>query len=193
LIGELARDDNVIPLAYHVDYWNYLGWRDPFSSKSWTERQMMYVRSFQLSSAYTPQAVVNGGKQYVGSDERSLRATIRAESMRPAEALVAVRAGVSRVHVTASSQRPHLDVLLAIVENGNVTPVARGENSGRSLRNDFVVRRVQRIGSLDKASVDADLPLELDAVWKQHPLHVVAFAQDRQTLRIYGAASAAIP
>jgi len=57
----------------------------------------------------------------------------------------------------------------------------------------FVVRRVQRIGSLDRASVDADLPLELDAAWKQHPLQVVAFAQDRQTLRICGAASAAIP
>jgi hypothetical protein len=193
LVHKLAAEQAVIiPLAFHVDYWNYLGWSDPFSSKSWTQRQMMYVNTFHLSSAYTPQAVVNGGAEMVGSDERRLRARILEESGRAAEANVALSASADRVHVTASSKHPHLDLVLAIVEDGNLTPVARGENSGRSLRNDFVVRSVRRVGSLDKGPIDADVPLQLDATWKQHPLRAVAFAQDRETLRIYGAATTAI-
>lgn len=184
MIGELSRDGHVIPLAYHVDYWNYLGWSDPFSSKNWTERQLMYVRAFRQASAYTPEAVVNGGRQMPGSDSSALQAAIRDESARPAEASVALRtAPGGRVHVTASSKRLHVDVVLAVVEDGLVTPVRRGENAGRSLRNDFVVRSIKRAGA---APLDADVPLDLDPAWKN--VRVVAFAQDRDSLRIYGAA-----
>jgi hypothetical protein len=183
LIGELSRDGTVIPLAYHVDYWNYLGWTDPFSSKSWTERQMMYVRAFHQPSAYTPEAVINGSTHVAGSDARAVRATILQESRRPPEATIALRtAPGGRVHVTASSKNPHLDAVLAIVEDAIVTPVRRGENAGRTLRNDFIVRKVQRVGSLP---VDTDVPLNLDPAWKH--VRVVAFAQDRETLRIHGA------
>ena len=112
--------------------------------------------------------------------------------MRAAEAKVGLEASADRVHVTASSKRPGLDLVLAIVEDGNLTPVARGENSGRSLRNDFVVRTMRRVGSLDKGPISADVPLQLDASWKQHPLRAVVFAQDRETLRIYGAATVAL-
>jgi hypothetical protein len=193
LVHRLAAEQAVvIPLAFHVDYWNYLGWSDPFSSRSWTQRQMMYVNTFHLRSAYTPQAVVNGGVEMVGSDEGALRARIREESMREAEASVALVANGDRVHVTASSKHPRVDLVLAIVEDGNLTPVARGENSGRSLRNDFVVRTVRRVGTFDKGPIVADVPLQLEASWKSHPLRAVAFAQDRETLRIYGAASTAI-
>ena len=189
MIGEISRDANVVPLAYHVDYWNHLGWSDPFSSRASTQRQMAYVRTFHLDGAYTPQAVVNGETQLIGSDARGLRASILAESRRPAEASVAIRtAPGGRVHVTASSQRPHVDVVLAIVEDGIVTNVPRGENAGRMLRNDFVVRRTRVVGA---APVDADVSLDLDPAWKN--VHVVAFAQDHATLRIYGAASVALP
>ncbi|SRR6266852_9342493 len=194
LVHKLAAEQSVvIPLAFHVDYWNHLGWSDPFSSKSWTQRQMMYVNTFHLAGAYTPEAVVNGGAEMVGSDERKLRARIAEESTRAAEANVGLSASADGVHVTATSRHPHVDLVLAIVEDGNLTPVARGENSGRSLRNDFVVRSVRRVGSLDKGPVDAEVPLQLDASWKRHPLRAVAFVQDRETLRIYGAATTSIP
>jgi len=194
LVHKLAAEQSVvIPLAYHVDYWNHLGWSDPFSSKSWTQRQLTYVNTFHLPGAYTPQAVVNGGAQMVGRTSVHCAREIREESMRVAEASVGLSVTGGRVHVAASSKRPRLDVVLAIVEDGNLTPVARGENSGRSLRNDFVVRTVRRVGSLDKGPIDADVPLELDASWKRHPLRAVAFAQDRETQRIYGAATAMIP
>ncbi|HUR81120.1 MAG TPA: DUF1223 domain-containing protein, partial [Thermoanaerobaculia bacterium] len=61
-----AKDKRVIPLAFHVDYWNYLGWRDPFSSAEWSQRQGDYVRAMKLSTAYTPQLVINGSRQVVG-------------------------------------------------------------------------------------------------------------------------------
>ena len=186
MIGELSKEANVVPIAYHVDYWNYLGWTDPFSSPAWTQRQMAYVHAFHLEGPYTPQAVVNGSTQLIGSDARGLRTLIR--NAPAAEAAVDLRtAPGGRVHVSASSKRPNVDVILAIVEDGIVTPVKRGENAGRSLRNDFVVRRMQRIGPLP---FDSDVSLELDPAWKN--VRVVAFAQDPRTLRIYGAASVVV-
>src|SRR5438477_10817318 len=65
LIRELRKEPNVIAIAYHVDYWDYLGWRDPFSSNEWTLRQLQYVHSLKLNSAYTPQIVVDGGREMI--------------------------------------------------------------------------------------------------------------------------------
>src|SRR5438045_8210665 len=77
LISELSKKQGqVIPLAFHVDYWDNAYWRDPFSSHEWTERQMMYARTFKLNSAYTPQMVVNGTKQFVGSNAMAMNAAI---------------------------------------------------------------------------------------------------------------------
>ena len=187
MIGELSRDANVVPLAYHVDYWNSLGWTDPFSSPAWTQRQMQYVHEFHLEGPYTPQAVVNGSTQLIGSDARGLRTLIR-NAPAPEAVLDLRTAPGGRVHVSASSMHAKADVVLAIVEDGIVTPVKRGENAGRSLRNDFVVRRMQRIGSLP---FDSDVTLALDPAWKN--VRVVVFAQDPKTLKIYGAASVTPP
>src|SRR5437588_10325455 len=77
LISELAKTHGqVIPLAFHVDYWDNAFWRDPFSSHQWTERQQMYVQSFKLNGAYTPQVVVNGSRQLVGSNATAMNAAI---------------------------------------------------------------------------------------------------------------------
>ena len=179
----------MIPLAYHVDYWNNLGWKDPFSSQAWTQRQMEYVRLFHLESAFTPQAVVNGMAQVIGSDASGLRKSIDDQARRPEEATVTLRtAPGGRVHVTASTKRPNVNVVVAVVEDGIVTKVSRGENEGRTLRNDFVVRRIRSAGA---AQFDGDVALDLDPAWKH--VRVVAFAQDQRTLRIYGAASLAVP
>jgi len=186
LIGELSKEANVVPIAYHVDYWNYLGWTDPFSSPAWTQRQMAYVHAFHLEGPFTPQAVVNGSAQLIGSDARGLRTLIHNAPAAEAEVDLRTAPG-GRVHISASTKHSNVDVILAIIEDGIVTPVKRGENAGRSLRNDFVVRRMQRVGALP---FNSDVPLELDPAWKN--VRVVAFAQDRQTLKIYGASVIAI-
>src|SRR3982751_4694268 len=131
-MGEGSRDANVVPLAYHVDYWNHLGWSDPFSSAAWTQRQMEYVHAFHLEGAYTPEAVVNGSTQLIGSDASGLRSSIRSAARKMPQADVGLRtAPGGRVHVTASSKLSNVDVVVAIVEDGIVTSVRRGENAGR--------------------------------------------------------------
>jgi hypothetical protein len=186
LIGELSRQANVVPLAYHVDYWDRLGWRDPFSSRSWTARQMAYSRVFHLESAYTPQAVVNGSTQLIGNNAQGLQTLIR--NAPPSEATVDLRtAPGGRVHVTASSTHPQTELVVLLVEDGIVTKIERGENAGRTLRNDFVVRKLQRVGKLP---FDGDVVLEADPAWKN--VHVVALAQDQASLKIYGAAAVAV-
>jgi hypothetical protein len=187
LIGELSRDAHVVPLAYHVDYWDSLGWRDPFSSRYWTQRQMAYSRVFHLDSAYTPQAVVNGSTQLIGTNAQGLQSLIR--NAPPPEASVDLRtAPGGRVHVTASSQHPRTELVVLVVEDGIVTKVERGENAGRTLRNDFVVRKLQRIGVLP---FDGDIAIDPDPAWKN--VHVVALAQDQASLKIYGAATLTPP
>src|SRR3954451_22950703 len=85
LIHDIANDPamrgRVIPLAFHVDYWDSLGWRDPFSSSEWTQRQARYARTMRLSSAYTPQAVVNGTREFVGSNRAAMSAALEKASI----------------------------------------------------------------------------------------------------------------
>src|SRR6185436_3907942 len=95
LLRRIARDPalrgRVIPLAYHVDYWDHLGWRDPFSSREWSLRQGEYVRAMRLGSSYTPQVVINGARQMVGSSTSQIYRAIEDESRRAPEGSVSVR------------------------------------------------------------------------------------------------------
>src|SRR5439155_8458662 len=114
----------VIPLAFHVDYWNYVGWSDPFSSPEWSRRQMFYVRALRLDSAYTPQAVVNGSVQLVGSRHGALTAAVDDASHRTIVGRVQVNASRSGNTVTASVRAdapPGFDVMLALFENDATT------------------------------------------------------------------------
>lgn len=172
----------MIPLAFHVDYWDRLGWRDPFSSPLWTQRQMMYVHSFQLNSAYTPQMVVNGARQFVGSNSMAMNAAIVEASRAKAAGSVSVdatREG-SKLTATIRADAPaNSDIVLAVVENDVSTNIERGENAGRSATDDAIVRRLMRVQN-------GTVTVPLDPSWKH--LGVVVFLQDRTTLAITAAA-----
>src|SRR5688572_18133383 len=151
LLRRIARDPalrgRVIPLSYHVDYWNHLGWRDPFSSREWSLRQGEYVRAMKLGSAYTPQVVINGARQLVGSSTAQVYRAIEDESRRAAEGSVSVHIDGSDVVVRASA--PHAgaegaELIVVTFENGATTKVLRGENSGRTIANDAIVRALHR-------------------------------------------------
>jgi len=188
LFREMAHDPSlrgkVIPLAFHVDYWDRLGWRDPFSSADWTRRQQFYTRALRLDGAYTPQAVVNGSRQLVGSSSTGLRAAIDEASRQSAAGSVRIDASRNGATVTATihaNAPPGTDIMLALFENDVTTHIGGGENSGLTDTEDAIVRRLLRV---DPGTVT----LPVDRSWKH--LGVAVFLQDHATLAIRNAAVA---
>jgi len=166
----------VIPLAFHVDYWDHLGWRDPFSSRLWTQRQMMYVRAFHLNSAYTPQFVVNGARQSIEE----------ASHAKPAGSVTldVVREAANIKATIRADAPPNSDIVLVVFENNVSTRIEHGENEGRSTTDDAIVRKLLRVQN-------GTVTVPVDPSWKH--LGVVVFLQDRTTLAIGAAAVAPAP
>jgi hypothetical protein len=186
LISKLAQNrGQVIPLAFHVDYWDRQGWRDPFSSREWTARQMMYVHQFALNGAYTPQAVVNGSRQFVGSSSSAMQTAI-AEASRAKNvgsiALTVARHGAKIDGSVHAEAPPDSDVVVVLFEDGLTTHIERGENQGSTAVDNAIVRRIVRVGS---GPVTKTIAIDADPAWKN--LGVVAFVQDRTTLAITSA------
>ena len=193
LLARIARDPvlrgRAIPLAFHVDYWNHLGWRDPFSAREWSQRQGDYVRAMRLDSAYTPQVVINGTRQMVGSNAAQIYRAIEEESNRAPEGSVSVRADGDDVIVRASAPRGGVEVMLALFEDGASTNVLRGENGGRTIANDSIVRKLVRVATLDgKGVVEERVQLPLGA-----RMGAAAFLQDAKTRRVLAAAAITRP
>lgn len=182
LLRELRKQPGVIALAYHVDYWDRLGWRDPFSSREWSERQGEYVRAMKLESSYTPQIVINGSRQMVGSTGFAIRGAIDQESKRKPEGHVSLDVRNGEVFVRAESTKP-AELIVVAYENGITTKITSGENSGRTQTSDSIVRKLVRLGTVS-AAVEKHVPLALTK-----SMGVVAFLQDPATRRITTAAS----
>jgi hypothetical protein len=192
LIHAIANDPamrgRVIPLAFHVDYWDSLGWRDPFSSAEWTQRQARYARTMRLNSAYTPQAVVNGTREFVGSNAAAMSAALEKASNEKTRAditLTARREGTSLIATIHATVPANDDLLLAIVEDGVTMRIEHGENAGRTITNDAIVRKLIRV-----TSSQAAVRVPLDGAWRD--VSAVAFVQDRSTLMIGTAAFAQV-
>ena len=154
----------VIVLGEHVDYWNRLGWRDPFSAAQFSERQRQYASALGAGS-YTPQAVVNGRYELVGSRGQELAQRV-AEAARAPRATVALSPAADALTVRVSNLpagTPATDVLLALTETGLATQVGRGENAGRLLHHAAVVRALRPLGSVGaNGTFSATAPLALD-------------------------------
>jgi len=185
----------VIALGEHVDYWDQLGWKDRFSSPLFSARQQDYGKAFHLESVYTPQIVVNGGKEVLGSDSRAVQEAIRAASKEPHAEVAISMTSPQTVSFRVAKLPPgshEADILLGVAESGLVTPVLGGENSGHQLRHAGVVRSLTSVGRLDPkrpGEYTATARLNLRADWNRSNLKLVLFVQDRTTRRILGAAS----
>jgi hypothetical protein len=199
LLGELGPE--AIPLSFHVDYWNYLGWRDPFSSERWSERQRDYARRLPAGRVYTPQLVVAGRSHLVGSNAAAVRrALLEAAAAQPAgsvELELTPTADAVEVRVAAeilAADGHRRDLWVALRQSGLVTPVASGENARRTLENDHVVRRFEKAFHLageKGAHAERRVRLALEADWPRDQLSVVAFLQ-REDWVIDGAAWAPV-
>ncbi len=177
----------IIVLSEHVTYWNSLGWHDPFSSEAMTERQNQYSNRFGLGEVYTPQAVVDGAQELVGSDERKLTRTIAQRASTPKTPLTISDAHWSGNSVRFSVQATHApesNLVAALAEESAQSSVARGENGGRTLRHVAVVRTLQSFGS---NSTDGR-PLSLTEPAKiSGPVRLVVFLTDRRNGHVIGA------
>ena len=204
LLSDLGSSTkSVIPLAYHVDYWNHLGWSDPFSSHQWSERQSAYVQALNLDGEYTPQMVIGGRWQCAGSDGGSIaHAVDAARSTSPLgrtsiqTSLAAAGSRKLQVKVNAqllSAAGPgRLVVMLAIYENGLVSKIGAGENGGREITYDYTVRKLLPAFELDATqpgSFVQEMTIDLDPSWSLDHLGVAAFIQDPTSLRIEGASA----
>ncbi|KAM7252448.1 hypothetical protein ACFE04_024331 [Oxalis oulophora] len=165
LVSRLGRGDfnlemPVVVLAYHVDYWDHQGWKDPFGSSNWTVRQKAYVEALKLDTIFTPQVVVQGVVQCVGNDEEALINTIDNAPRLPSPAFQAnfQRPTPDSLQVFLTGPlRTKIDnhganVMVAIYESGSVIDCPTGENKGRILSNDYIVRRLEKLFTVKECS-----------------------------------------
>jgi hypothetical protein len=147
LLGELAGRQNVIALAFHVDYWDNIGWRDPYSTPEATLRQRRYVESLRLSSAFTPQVVIGGRRSLVGSDRQGIEDATSQGGAPGVRVEAAVIQNELVVSLPDGSDRRDHDVTLVAYLPQATTRVGRGENSGRTLVDFNIVRYFRRLGA----------------------------------------------
>ena len=151
-VGELAGRPDVLALAFHVDYWDDLGWRDRFGLSQAVERQRNYARTLRLGSVYTPQVVVDGSTDYVGSNRGAIERALRDNRQGP-PVVLSVSTDEISVRMEAGTQAgARGDVVLVSYLRKAVTPIGRGENAGRTLAEYNIVRSVQALGHWEGAA-----------------------------------------
>lgn len=191
----------IIALGEHVDYWNKLGWIDPFSSAAFSKRQSEYADAFGSNSVYTPQMIVDGHDQFAGGNMNKALEVIAGATQAPKANIQLLASEGSNgkefsvsVHVrdlpplTAGDTA---DVLLAVTENNLRTQVPRGENGGRALRHNAVTRQLATLGQInsDANTFAAQPVISLVSGWNIDNLRAVVFVQERASRRILGAAA----
>ncbi len=175
----------IIGLSEHVTYWNQLGWKDPFSAEEFTVRQNEYSHRFHTEGPYTPQMVVNGREQFVGSDRAGLRAALKQESTRQQArlSLSEVKVEGDRLSFGYSVQGvaagKALLVMAAVVDDSDQSSVQRGENAGRSLEHVFVVRTLVQVVSVSRDEAKTgSLPYSMGTQKSVQAHHLVLFLQE---------------
>lgn len=178
--------DQVVPLALHVDYWDYLGWRDPFAQNKFTKRQRRMGAINRLSTIYTPQFILNG------KDFRPWRGSVHEEvaeinqSKARAQLQINLKQDAGQLQIMAdadvpnTSDRQSADAYIVLYENKLTRDVRAGENAGRTLSHNFVAREFVGPMRLGSGRLKFDRTLALAADWKAKDLGVVAFVQDRR-------------
>jgi hypothetical protein len=192
LLGRLRRDLSarnvqVIPLGFHVDYWDGLGWKDRFSSVEFTKRQEQYAQALRVDGPYTPEMVVDGAVEFVGNDAGHAQRSIREAASQPEVATVKISSAAAyqlSVQVKAPSSAKDAQVVLAITEDNLTTQVGSGENGGRTLHHAAVVRELRQLGQLHEGSFETNIPVKLEKDWKREDLQAVVFVQEGATGKI---------
>ena len=187
-LAELASRPEVLALSFHVDYWDRLGWKDPFSSAAATARQRRYAQLLRTDMIYTPQVVVDGGWQAVGSDQSAVEQAIVAarRSSVAIPVMLSLDHGRARVVIGSVASGASGSVVLVGFDRRHVDAVRGGENGGRTLTHVDVVRGISEIGRFDRNGGAIEAPIG----WHADRLAVLIEADDG---RILGTAVADTP
>lgn len=195
----------VVALEEHVDYWDQQGWVDPFSSMQWTQRQESYANGFGNRGVYTPELVIDGRTEFVGSHEGdAYRAIMKAAAQPRTEVGVLLLKAEQRDRehlkvqvgkLQGAQEGDTAEVWVAITETALHSSVTGGENSGRDLHHAGVARWLKKIGTMDRSatpSFSGESDVKLDSKWKRSNLRVIAFVQEKRSHHILGAAVAPV-
>ncbi|MFZ0334577.1 MAG: DUF1223 domain-containing protein [Candidatus Acidiferrales bacterium] len=193
---------DLIVLEEHVTYWNQYGWIDPFSSGDWTERQTDYIAKLPHESPYTPEMVVDGQAQFTGSNGRAAQAAIE-NAVRAPETDVTIADAkadpkneedfqVSVGKLQGGTPGDVAEVWVAVTEDGLHSDVKAGENAGHTLYHAAVLRYLHKIGVADGSGATAftgDARVKFKSSWNRKDVNIVAFVQEKKSLKVLGAAS----
>lgn len=193
LVARVQKESNGKPvyiLAFHVDYWNRLGWKDVFSSAEYSRRQNQYARWLNLSSVYTPQAIVNGQTEFVGSEESKLRNAINTGLQKTAKSelvlnSIKVESDKASIHYHTQGETSNAVLLIALIEKNATTSVQKGENAGRVLSH---VQIVSQLNSLPlKGGNSGTENITLPNGFDPQKYEIIGFVQNSSSGEITGA------
>ncbi len=195
-----VRGADIIVLEEHVDYWDRLGWKDPFSSEAATARQTEYGEAFGGGQVYTPQMIVDGRAEFVGSSDTDALRAIRAASQatKPAIQLSWETGDTLAIHIEPlnnAGQRDGQQLFLVVAENMLHSDVKRGENAGRALEHNGVVRQLLPLGKIDAAPAGFSSTVAVHPAheWNLANLRAVVFVQERRSRHVLAAAAISFP
>lgn len=189
LIGTYTSNKNVIPLSFHVDYWDRLGWKDPFSSKEYSQRQYVYASALH-SNVYTPQLVINGSAEMVGSDANKIISTLNKIFSVQSDATLTIKKtepenGKINISFDVEGNTGNSVLNIAVIEKKTVTPVKAGENGGATLTDYNVVRNFKTFTTFESGENNAsiDIPVSLEPKNRA----IVLYLQQKRNNRILAA------
>ena len=199
LDGQPIPGAEIIVLSEHVDYWNHIGWKDPYSASFYSQRQSAYAKRFGLDSVYTPQIVVDGTSEFVGSNsglaDKAFRKALGVPKLPvhlssiSADASNTLHAHLETGALDASFGPREADVYVAVALNRAESQVSAGENAGHRLAHVSVVKSLTKVGALKQGQVLAqDVQLKLEPGSDPRSLRLIAFIQEPRQGRVLGAA-----
>jgi len=192
-IQKKYSDKNVLIAGYHVDYWDKLGWKDIFSDAAFTQRQEYYSNIFRLNSIYTPQVVVNGKKEFIGSNKSKLISSIEEQlNERPAVSIklnvVQNTEGKIGVHYSAEGADAKKEqAILVLIQKMATNEIRKGENKGRTLHHINIVRNIFYL-PLKEETTSFTLPAGL----QKEDIFVAGFIQDKRSGHVKAMQSASV-
>jgi hypothetical protein len=170
ILHKLSKDPEILALSYHVDYWDYIGWKDPFSKKKFTQRQKKYAHNYGETTLYTPQILVDGKYEALGSREKLILNKIKNAKKEIRDAKIGVvdmrqeKINKNQIKITIPKNTYHLkskfDILLIIYDKKHQTYVSSGENRGLNIKNTNVVKSLRKLGTWDGRKQQITIDLE---------------------------------